>query len=82
MVVCFEEAGVPYACVTLERAHAVALVDLSDPTCPAVRSVTPIGDGRGHEPEGLAHFRDADGAHWIYAAGEESGAVGVYRVVF
>jgi hypothetical protein len=81
MVVAFERAGVPYAAVTLERAGALALVDLSDPTKPTVVAVTASGkDPADDEPEGLAHYRDASGTDWFYVANEGTGTLGVLRV--
>jgi DNA-binding beta-propeller fold protein YncE len=81
MVVSFERAGVPYAAVTLERAGALALVDLSDPTKPTVVAVTACGkDPHADEPEGLAHYRAADGTDWLYVANEGTGTLGVLRV--
>ncbi len=45
--------GVTLAAVTLERANAVALVDVSDPASPTVIDVEQVGTG----PEGVKFFR-------------------------
>lgn len=82
MVLCFELAGRPYAAVTLERAGALALVDLSDPTRPLVAALAATGaDHLKDEPEGLALFRDPSGvADYLYVANEGTGTLGVLRV--
>lgn len=82
MVLCFELAGRPYAAVTLERAGALALVDLSDPTRPVVAALAASGtDHLKDEPEGLALFRDPSGvADYLYVANEGTGTLGVLRV--
>ncbi len=56
--------------VGLERANAVALLDLSNPTAPVVVSVTPTGVG----PEGVA-FLERRGKLWVLTANEVSGTV-------
>lgn len=82
MVLCFELGGRPYAAVTLERAGALALVDLADPTHPVVVGLA--GSGTDHlkdEPEGLALFRDPSGeADYLYVANEGTSTLGVLRV--
>jgi len=82
MVLTFERAGTPYAALTLERAGALALVDLRDPSKPTVIAVVACGgDPLKDEPEGLAHFRDpASQADYLYVANEGSGTLGVLRV--
>jgi len=81
MVVCFELDGHPYAAATLERADAVALVDLGDPSAPRVLAVVPLPGPGPHAPEGIACYADAKtGARYLYAANEASGRLGVYRV--
>jgi choice-of-anchor I-like protein len=83
MVLCFERGGRPFAAVTLERAGALALVDLSDPAKPAVVAVVKTGgEPLKDEPEGLAYFRDpASGADYLYVANEGTGTLGVLRVL-
>lgn len=82
MVVTFERGGKSYAAVTLERAGALALVDLSNPRKPTVLAVAPSGaDHLKDEPEGLALFRDQAGGHdYFYVANEGTGTLGVLRV--
>lgn len=82
MVVCLELGGRPYAAVTLERAGALALVDLTDPAHPAVVAIAATGsDLLKDEPEGLALFRDPSGlADYFYVANEGTGTLGVLRV--
>jgi len=82
MVLTFERGGRSYAAVTLERAGALALVDLSDPRRPTVLAVAPSGaDHLKDEPEGLALFGDPQGGHdYFYVANEGTGTMGVLRV--
>jgi hypothetical protein len=82
MVLTFERGGKSYAAVTLERAGALALVDLSDPKKPTVLAVAPSGaDHLKDEPEGLALFGDPAGRHdYFYVANEGTGTLGVLRV--
>lgn len=82
MVVCFFEAGRSFAMVTLERADALALVDLADPSHPLVTSVARTEGEGPHAPEGLVHYRDPAGRHFAYSANEESGRLGVFEVLF
>jgi hypothetical protein len=82
MVLVLERAGRTLAAVTLERAGALALVDLSDPRHPTVLAVRPSGAAPPRdEPEGLAHFRDpATQADYLYVANEGTGTLGVLRI--
>lgn len=82
MVLAFERDGVTYAAVTLERAGALALVDLRDPAKPVVLAVAASGNEPAKdEPEGLAHFRDpVSQADYLYVANEGTGTLGVLRV--
>jgi uncharacterized protein len=63
--------------VTLERANAVALIDVSEPTSPVVLDVRPVGTG----PEGVQFFR-RDGRLFVAAANEVSGTLSILEVVF
>jgi DNA-binding beta-propeller fold protein YncE len=63
--------------VGLERANAVALIDVSVPTNPVVIDVAPVGVG----PEGIKFFRDGRGL-FIAAANEVSGTLSLLEVVF
>lgn len=82
MVLVFEHGGRTLAAVTLERAGALALVDLADPEHPTVLAVQPSGDAPPQdEPEGLALFRDPrTEADYLYVANEGTGTLGVLRV--
>ena len=82
MVLTLERAGIPYAAVTLERAGALALVDLRDPASPKVVCVAPTGyDLFEDEPEGLAHYRDPkSGDDYLYVANEGTNTLGVLRI--
>lgn len=83
MVLVLELGSTPYAAVTLERAGALALVDLSDPAHPHAVALAPVGSRHWQdEPEGLAHFRDPrDGRDYLYVANEGTGTLGVLRVL-
>jgi len=71
--------GVTLAAVALERANAIALVDVSDPTSPEVVNVTPLVGHIG--PESVKFFRR--GPRLFVASGNEvSGTVTVLEVVF
>ena len=71
--------GVTLAAVALERANAIALVDVSDPTSPEVVTVTPLVGHIG--PESVKFFRR--GPRLFVASGNEvSGTVTVLEVVF
>jgi len=82
MVLTLERDGVAYAVVTLERAGAVALIDLREPAKPTVIAVVAVGNEPAKdEPEGLALFRDpASQADYLYVANEGTGTLGVLRV--
>ncbi len=82
MVLALELRGRPHAAVTLERAGALALIDLSDPGKPAVVALAPVGDDPLDDaPEGLAHYRDPETGHdYLYSANEGTGTLGVLRV--
>ena len=71
--------GVTLAAVALERANALALVDVSDPTSPEVVNVTPLVGHIG--PESVKFFRR--GSRLFVASGNEvTGTVTVLEVVF
>jgi uncharacterized protein len=71
--------GMALAAVALERASAVALVDVSDPTTPAVIAIAPLAPHIG--PEGVKFFRR--GSRLFAATGNEvSGSVSILEVVF
>ena len=83
LVVFAAEDGV-WAVVGLERAEAVALIDLADPRVPRVRAVQSLrreGEGGRLAPEDLAHIHQ-DGAHYVATANEKSGTVSIVAVEF
>jgi DNA-binding beta-propeller fold protein YncE len=69
--------GMTLVAVGLERANAVALVDVSDPTKPLVIDVEPVGVG----PEGIKFFRRGSRL-FVAAANEVSGTVSILEVAF
>ena len=76
-VVTFHAGGVTYAVVGLERAKALALVSLADPTKPRVIGAYRLGN-RSIAPEGLAVLRRED-AIYVLSANEISGDMTVFR---
>jgi uncharacterized protein len=69
--------GFTLVAVGLERANAVALIDVSDPTHPTVISIVPVDVG----PEGIKFFRK-DNQLFVAVANEVSGTVSILEVVF
>jgi hypothetical protein len=69
--------GRALAAVALERANAVALVDVSDPAAPAVVSIAAVGIG----PETVKFFRRGSRL-FVASADEVSGTVSILEVVF
>lgn len=69
--------GLTLVAVGLERANAVALIDVSDPTAPDVIALTPVGTG----PEGIKFFRVGNRL-FVASANEVSGTVSILEVVF
>lgn len=82
-VVAFEAFGKPLAVASLERADALALIDLAQPTRPKVLQVLGAGDGAGKgelAPEGLAYVEHA-GRHFLVSGLEKSGEVALFELV-
>ncbi|MCV6605695.1 MAG: hypothetical protein OIF34_10345, partial [Porticoccaceae bacterium] len=83
-VVYLELGDVPYGVVTLERADALALVNISNPRKPMVESLvslrTPNDKAKAYAPEGLALYRGADGRQYLLCANEKRGTVSVVQV--
>lgn len=69
--------GLTLAAVGLERANAIALVDVSDPIAPTVIGIAQVGIG----PEGIKFFR-AGPRLFIASANEVSGTLSILEVVF
>lgn len=78
-VVTFLFEGQPYAAVALERASAVALVSLADPSAPRVSSVTPLPAG-SVAPEGIEVLVRGDEL-FVLTANEVSGDVSVFALL-
>jgi DNA-binding beta-propeller fold protein YncE len=72
-----QHRGRTLVAVGLERANAVALIDVSDPTNPVVLDIAPVGVG----PEGIKFFR-VGSRLFVAAANEVSGTVSLLEVVF
>ncbi len=68
--------GLTLVAVALERANAVALIDVSDPTDPTVISIVPVGVG----PEGIKFLRDGSQL-FLAVANEVSGTLSIVEVV-
>jgi hypothetical protein len=68
--------GSTLVAVGLERANAVALVDVSEPTAPTVIDIAPVGIG----PEGIKFFRVRNRL-FVASANEVSGTVSILEVV-
>lgn len=82
-VVAFEAEGKAWAVVALERADALVLVDLEDPSAPQVRALLPLrreGDGK-LAPEGVVTF-EQDGVRYVATANEKAGTVSIVAVKF
>lgn len=69
--------GMTLVAVGLERANAVALVDVNDPTAPRVIDIESVGIG----PEGIKFFRIGPRL-FLASANEVSGTVSILEVVF
>ena len=70
------DRGLTLVAVGLERANAVALVDVSEPSAPVVISVAAAGIG----PEGIKFFH-AGSRLFVASANEVSGTVSILEVV-
>ena len=82
-VVSFDAFGKRLAVVSLERADALALVDLDQPKQPRVLQVVGVGEGAGTgnlAPEGLAHV-EHQGRHFLVTGLEKSGNVALFELV-
>ena len=82
-VAVFEAEGGAWALAGLERADALALIDLREPAEPAVRALVSLrrrGDA-SLAPEGLAYF-EQDGMRYAATANEKSGTVSIVEIRF
>ena len=76
--------GMTLAALSLERADAVALVDLDDPTSPTVLDVARTSDNPAFPPqgpEGTKFFR-VGSRLFVASANEAAGTVSIFEVVF
>jgi hypothetical protein len=82
-VVSFDAFGKRLAVAALERADALALIDLERPAQPKVLQVLGAGEGAGSgklAPEGLAHV-EHNGRHFLVTALEKSGNVALFELL-
>ena len=83
-VVYLEMNSIPYAVVTLERADALALVNIANPRQPVVESVASLrtaGDSsKSYAPEGLALYRGKQGEYFLICANEKRGTLSVMQL--
>lgn len=82
-VVSFDAFGKRLAVATLERADALALIDLDQPQQPKVLQVVGAGEGAGSgklAPEGLAHI-EHNGRHFLVTGLEKSGNVALFELL-
>jgi len=82
-VVSFDAFGKRLAVASLERADALALIDLQRPAQPKVLQVLGVGEGAGSgnlAPEGLAHV-EHQGRHFLVTGLEKSGNVALFELV-
>ncbi|HLA32002.1 MAG TPA: hypothetical protein VJ047_13360 [Pseudomonas sp.] len=82
-VVSFDAFGKRLVVATLERADALALIDLDQPAQPKVLQVVGAGEGAGSgnlAPEGLAHV-EHDGRHFLVTGLEKSGNVALFELL-
>lgn len=82
-VLSFDAFGKRLAVATLERADALALIDLQQPAQPKVLQVIGAGEGAGSgklAPEGLAHV-EHEGRHFLVTGLEKSGNVALFELL-
>lgn len=77
-VIAFERGGVTMAIVALERASALALVEIKDPARPTVKGVYPLPRG-SEAPEGIALYHKGEKLY-VLCANEKSGDLSVFEV--
>ena len=74
-----DHRGLTIAAVALERANAIALIDVSNPAAPTVIDITNLVPGVG--PETVKFFRRGPRL-FAASANEVSGTVSILEVVF
>lgn len=80
MLVSFDLDGIPYVAVGMERAGAVELISLKEPSHPKVVALGKIAGDEDKSPEGIAHF-EMDDEHYLLTANEMSGTVECFKIV-
>ena len=80
MLVSCDVDGIPLVAVGLERAGAVELISLQDPSHPKVVALGKIPGDENKSPEGIAHFAIA-GQHYLLTANEMSGTVESFKII-
>lgn len=80
MLVSLDLDGIPFVAVGMERAGAVELVSLKDPTHPKVVALGKIAGDEGKSPEGIAQFEIA-GEHYLLTANEMNGTVECFKII-
>lgn len=78
-VVAFEMEGKAWAVVGLERADALVLISLANPSQPKVVALGKIPGDESRAPEGLAHY-ERNGEHYVLSANEMNGTLACFKV--
>ena len=79
MLVSFDLDSIPFVAVGMERAGAVELISLKDPSHPKVVALGKIAGDEDKSPEGIAHFIVAD-EHYLLTANEMNGTVECLKI--
>lgn len=79
MLVSFDLDSIPFVAVGMERAGAVELISLKDPSHPKVVALGKIAGDEDKSPEGIAHFVIA-GEHYLLTANEMNGTVECFKI--
>ncbi len=79
MLISFEIEGEPLIAAGLERAGAVELISLANPTKPRVVALGKLAGDEVKSPEGIAYFQIGE-EHYLLTANETSGTVECFKV--
>jgi DNA-binding beta-propeller fold protein YncE len=79
MLVAFEIDQMPFVAVGLERAGAVELISLKNPSKPSVIALGKILGEENKSPEGIAHFI-LNNNHYLLTANEMDGSVECFQI--
>lgn len=79
MLVFFEIDEIPLVAVGLERAGAVELISLAEPSQPKVIALGKMPGDENKSPEGIAHFVIGS-EHYLLTANEMSGTVECFKI--